>query len=283
MNIENIIKNNILQFAKENNININNEDLNLFMKNKHEKRTLSLNIDNYISVCEYLYASEILILTTLCKEYMNYHYKNIWNILQKRHFPNSTIPINSYLDIRNNIAIESWFSINRKFNCGFICKYDDINDIEIKIKKLSKELSTSHKRNINYTCKTITNMNEMKYLKREREAYLNDISIYHKNAIDDYRFLSEKDYTGDYYYALKPELDMRLFGLDPDNEIDKKNWIECMCWITGEYTKNKDYDFEPDEIELEDPNQDVYTYYVDDDNCLYRIRIAPECIDFLFM
>ena len=123
----------------------------------------------------------------------------------------------------------------------------------------------------------------MKYLKRDRESYFNNISIYHKNAIDDYRFLSESDYTGDYYYTLKPELDMRLFGLDPDNEIDKKNWIECMGWITGKYTKNKDCDFDPDEIELYDPNQDVYTYYSGEDDILYRIRKVPECIDFLFI
>ena len=50
MNIENIIRSNIIQFAKENKININNEELDSFMKKKHENRTLALNIDNYICV-----------------------------------------------------------------------------------------------------------------------------------------------------------------------------------------------------------------------------------------
>lgn len=274
MYIENIIKENIIQFAKENKININDKKLNLFMKKKHEDRTLALNVDNYISVCEYLHLHDIIILSTLCKEYINCYYKEIWSMIQKRHFPNSIIPMNSYLEIRDNMAIECWFYDNRIIDCSIVCAYNYINNIEIKIKKLSDELKKSHIRNINYKCKTITNMNEIKSLKRERESYLKYTPEYHINIINKYKFISEKDYTNEYYYTIKPELDMRLFGLDPDNETNKKEWVECIGWITGKYTIKREYDF----YEGDDLNEDIYMYDYDTDNNLYRVRIIPDRI-----
>lgn len=117
-------------------------------------------------------------------------------------------------------------------------------------------------------------MNEIKSLKRERDSYLSYIPEYHMNTIDKYRFISEKDYTDEYYYTIKPDLDMRLFGLDPYNETDKKKWIECMGWITGKYKIKRDYDFYEGDI----LNDDVYSYEYDIDNNFYRVRIIPECI-----
>jgi hypothetical protein len=270
INPENEIKAALIRFTNEWQIHCSPTMIDDFMKKTHKKRRLSLNKDAYLTVCNYLHPNDIIMLTTICKEYMT-HYKYIWGIIQNYYFPRSIIPTNNYLEIRNNCGIDKWWFrldyLQLNVEDGYepwsnIIKYDNIID---KRSNDLKKLSTSGHM---YQYTKVTHLSEIRSLKNERADAFNVCTVEVQNLINDFKFLS----LDDYYINNKPELDMRLYGLNPSNQDDIKKWEEGIKWVKGEYNDYCEFDFDIMEIR----NYDIYKYDMNGAGNEYRYRVKPE-------
>ena len=237
-----------------------------FMVQLHKRRTLSLDKDTFLSVCLYLHDYEILILVMLCKEYYKY-YKYIWVILQKYYFPNSILPTNNYLVIRNNLAISKWW-----YELKYLKIHDgpnymhwyDITNIDENIQKRMADLKFLAPTGHTYKYAKITHSLEIKSEKKTRDEIFNICPQTIQNLITDYKFISNA------FYIIKPELDMRIYGLDPNDAIDVQKWDYGILWIQDELTDMEEYNFGS-----EDDNNEIYKYDFDSMGLRFRYRIKP--------
>jgi hypothetical protein len=269
-NPENEIKAALIKFTNEWQIHCSPTMIDDFMKKIHKKRRLSLDKDAYLNVCNYLYPSDIIILTTLCKEYMT-HYKYIWGIIQRYYFPYSIIPTKNYLEIRNNSAIDKWWFrldyLQLNVKDGYKPWYDIMN-YDNTIEKRSNDLKKLSKSGPMFQYTKITHLSEIRSLKNERVYEFNVCTVEVQNLINDFKFLS----FNEYYINNKPELDMRLYGLNPSNQDDIKKWEEGIKWVKGEYNDYCEFDFDIMEIR----NYNIYKYDMNGAGNEYRYRVKPE-------
>jgi hypothetical protein len=268
MSTEQAIKRALLEYQTS------NDSIDDFMKKKHKSRKMSLDKDTYISVCVFLKPHEIIKLTTSCKEYMKY-YPYIWDGIQKYYFPKSLISNTDYKIIRQNIAIDRWYHLlnnERKNQNPYINPIIEMEresyeqDQTLLDPEISKEL------------------NGELFTDKDRESYIinidtwiidsiNEMSNFAKNIFHDFRQFSIAPTYGNtdcLYYAVKPDLDLRLYGLNPNNEYDVKLCKESLDWINGIKNSEKDYGYDITEY----PNYMDYIYG-NDLSQPYRCLIKP--------
>lgn len=273
MDLDAIIARAIGSFTAEQGINFSKEIINDFVYRMKIRRRLSLPVDIYLYLCKFLDCCDIVILTTLCKDYMKQYYSSIWGDIQSRYFEHSIIPPNEYLSIRNNIAIDKWWQIlSNNEMIEWIC---DIKNDEKIIQDRRAELDMITPRSINYIWKKYTHLAEI----NANINYINNInasiSVYEKQIIDNFRFISKTDNMGNKYLSIKQPLDSRLYGLDPQNNDDIEKWNITFKWITGEYNDEREY---YTDIDNHDGDDNEFQYEYDSDDEPYRIRIRPEWI-----
>jgi hypothetical protein len=278
-NPENEIRAALIKFTNEWQIHCSTTMIDDFMKKTHEKRRLSLNKDEYVNVCSYLHPKDILMLTTLCKEYMT-HYKYIWGIIQRYYFPYSIIPTKNYLEIRNNFAIDKWLYrldyLQLNVEDGYK-PWSDIMNYDNIIYKRSNDLKNLSESGHMYQYTKITHLSEIRSLKNDRNDDFKFCTVEVQNLINDFKFLSYNDYTkAPYYINNKPELDMRIYGLNPSNQDDIKKWEEGLKWIKGEYDDYCEFDYDI----MEAPNYNIYEYNTNGEGIEYRCRVRPEWMIF---
>ena len=284
MSIEKEIERGIINFTRENGIMISKDMIDQFIKKTYYRRRLSLPQELYLYLCKYLFPTEIVIFTTICKEYMTY-YQYIWDIIQSYYHPKSIIPNNDYLAIRQNIAINNWYSKINELNIKEYVHWARMETYEKIIQKKSQEISLLVPSYIDYKWKKSLYQLEIHTNKENRERSFYNCEKYHW-LIEYYKFFSERDFNGNLYYIIKPELDMRLYGLNPENKKDEQKWKVGLKWITGVYNNTREYyDVETDNAETDNAETDddeLYyynNYFYDhdyEDDRSYRYRVRPD-------
>jgi len=240
-----------------------------FMQRHHKARRISLAPDTYMHVCTFLQPGDIVCLTTTCHEFMG-HYHNIWGIIQNYYFPKSLIPATDYIAVRHAISLDYYFYgivSNRMQNSSWC----DINDEEKSMLILTADISSLRINSINYRVRLITHRGELRARKQTRSTFFDELDENIQDFLDCFRFNSLSDENGNQYYTIKPEIDCRIYGLDPVKDLVKTEIKRR--WVTGEYTEEPDYDFNSDDDE--DPEFE-YEYASSRHEQSTRYRIRPD-------
>jgi hypothetical protein len=273
MNTIKEIRRYISQFASCHNIDITNAELSTFMKQVTNQRRPTLSKDTFILICEYINTIDTIAFTTSCKENME-HYADIWCNIQQFEFPQSIINYPKYHITRQNIAVFYWHRESIQI-LGGTFNWDVLENIENDIKKLSTKLKMMTRQSVGYKHRLYYNTAEIRSLKKERKSLLDEFPDVTMSFMKQYMFMSECDFMGEHYYTIKPDLDMRLYGLDPLHRDDVMKWEHHVNWIMGHYNENrKDYDYD----DAEPYDDDKYTYgttYIANDVYNYRSRKRP--------
>jgi hypothetical protein len=238
-----------------------------FMQRQHKARRISLVPDTYMHVCTFLQPGDIVCMTTTCHEFME-HYPNIWGIIQNYYFPKSLIPATDYIAVRHAISLDYYFIVSNRMWNSSLC---DINDDEKVMVRLTADISSLSINSINYRVTLITHHGELRARKQTRSTFFDESDENTQDFLDCFRFNSLPDENGNQYYTIKPEIDCRMYGLDPVKDLVKTEIKRR--WVTGEYTEESDYDFDSDDDE--DP-EFLYEYAC---GCRYqstRYRIRPD-------
>lgn len=268
MNVEKEIKRAIINYTKEE--KMYEKKIDRFMQKTHICQRMDLPKELYLCVCEWLTLSESLILTTTCKIYME-HYKYIWNIIQLRYFPKSIIPKNDYLAIRQNIVINKWHYQLNMYNVTSYETWMEIVNDDYIVQEKSQIIENLNPSELYYIWEIQEQEKTLKTIKELRSmSYNNSIEMI-RNLIETFKFTSKRDITGELYYTIKPDLDMRMYGLNPENEKDRKQWEIGLKWLTGVYTERKDYNYDDDVYDY-----NTYNYYQDNDGSYFRCRKRPD-------
>jgi len=272
MNIDQEIKRGIVNFVNKYNIKIDQNLIDQFIKENHKRRRISLTEDTFLLMCEYLCPFEIIMMATLCKEFMAY-YPKIWCVIQQRQFPNSLIPKSNYILIRNQMAIDHWHCEVNSYDYKSITEWTVMESDDKTIKKRSScltELTPSH---VGYTWKKNVNTAEIRSISKDRKSTFDECSAELRTFIDKFKFVSDRDYTGNQYYIIKPDIDMRLYGLNPENKEDEKKWAGVIKWVTYEYNEfDRDYTY----VRSDPIDESIYEYVLDESGNTYSRRIRPD-------
>jgi hypothetical protein len=272
--IEQEITNGILLFAKERNINLSAREIaNIKEKTTHRRRIV-LHKDTFLLTCQYLTFYEIINFITTSKEFMK-HYPFIWNIIQKKIFPNSIFISTDYKVIRYNIVIDRWYNIlYQQSNGDFDIYYESLKCI------LSDDtIIESRYNNIKETYNskvTRTHRAEINATKKTRASSVNRLPDNLMHMINLFSHYRENDPDGDKYILIKSEVDMRLYGLDPSSEEDMDEWTNIgIKWVNGEFNTNKI------KIDMHEYNTDSsFGYGIDDEVGFFKFRILPVYFDY---
>ena len=145
----------------------------------------------------------------------------------------------------------------------------DINDEEKSMLRLNAAISSLRTTSINYRVTLITHRSELRSCKKTRSRYFDKSDENTQDFLECFRFNSLSDENGNQYYTIKPEIDCRIYGLDPVKDLVKTEVKRR--WVTGEYTEESDYDFNSDDDE--DPEFEYeYAHRRFDKNKRYRKR-----------
>ena len=237
-----------------------------FMQRQHKARRISLAPDTYMHVCTFLQPGDIICLTTTCHEFME-HYPNIWGIIQNYYFPKSLIPATDYMAIRHAISLDYYFHIVS--NIMWNSNWCDINDDEKSMLRLTADISSLRNNSINYRVTLINYRGELRACKQTSSTFFDESDENTQDFLECFRFNSLSDENGDQYYTIKPEIDCRIYGLDPVKDLVKTEIKRR--WVTGEYTEESDYDFNSDDDE--DPE---FKYVLSRHGPVKRYRIRPD-------
>jgi hypothetical protein len=217
------------------------------------RRKMKVSRDSFLNICPYLTFPEMVGLSTICKEFMEY-YPSIWNIAQHCLYPKSLIPSSDYINIRKNIALDFYWKQNpfqTDYNKNEQCSL--INKEEILMSKLDKSILDEYSYDDDgiyqynmdkelLQCRTNSRDTLVhRYIHHRFEYYQNYVDIERmqiesdnlKSYLQCFRFVSKKDSNDILYYTIKQDIDSRLYGWDP-----VKYPIEYATkrkWITGEY------------------------------------------------
>ena len=276
--LESSISHHILEFIKSANTRgYNTSGLhalkNTYMVKLYNNRKINiLPTTMVLCIFEYLCLDEMLALIRTSTQYRNL-YPDVWHIFQTREFPLSIIPSTDYKTIRTSVALNEYYSILRDNNILNDMNYRRVNKEEKHMEKINTELENLKPKHMSYVNRYITPKNE---LNAGRERNVNELD----DAIDDrlLRYLnlflgvSKKNIYGAPYFTIKEDIDCRIYGLNPDTNIECYNIKRK--WITGEYNDlDEDVDFNNYDGHDHDPDfiyeSNVYGMYIT------RRRIRP--------
>ena len=196
------------------------------------------------------------------------HYPNIWGIIQNYYFPKSIIPTTDYIAVRHAISLDYYFYgiVSNRMRNSSLC---DINDAEKSMLRLTAAISSLRINSINCRVTLITHRGELRARKQTRSAFFDESDENTQDFLDCFRFNFLSNENGNQYYTIKPEIDCRIYGLDPVKDLVKTEIKRR--WVTGEYTEESDYDFNSDDDE--DPEFEYeYDRSRHDQSTRYRIR-----------
>lgn len=240
-----------------------------FMQRQHKARRISLVPDTYMHVCTFLQPGDIVCLTTTCHEFME-HYPNIWGIIQNYYFPESLIPASDYLAVRHAISLDYYYYVLTTKGVQNET-WHTIKDNEKSMMRLTADIDKLGINSINYRVTLITHRGELRARKQTRITIFDESDENTQDFLDCFRFNSLSDENGNQYYTIKPEIDCRMYGLDPVKDLVKTEVKRR--WVTGEYTEEPDYDFNSDDDE--DPEFE-YEYDRSSHGQSTRYRIRPD-------
>ena len=241
-----------------------------FMQLQHDARSIKLDNDSFIHVCEFLLPGDIISFTTTCNKFMK-HYPYIWGIIQNYYFPDSLIPKTDYINIRRSISLDWYYHMI--VECGMESfELYEISNCEKTMRQLSAKIHELTPSSVNFRISLITHRAELRSAKNERDKYIDymgEESMY--DFLKEYQFNSMTDVNGIKYYTIKPDIDCRIYSLDPVTDaVETKT---KRLWVTGEYNENTDDEF--DSGDDEDP-EFIYRYTMPYMGNTVRNRIRPD-------
>lgn len=196
---------------------LSGDDITKCMQQINDSRRFNLTTDNFLYMCEYLTLSEIIMLSTLSHTFIDNYYPKIWGLIQMRKFPESIIGIDEYIDIRQAMSLDAFYYYllqGKQRNNDWYDLYNDFKDREMHC-----------------------------YEHDEFVEYFNEIDEeITKDFIKTFQFNSVTLKDGTKSYTIKPEIDCRLYGLDPIKDSMKSDIKRK--WVTGEHNDESDYDFD---------------------------------------
>ena len=243
-----------------------------YMAETKKKRRLSLPKDLYLSICKFLNMADMIKLTTLCKEFIEY-YPYIWGVIQNNIFKKSLIPETDYVTIRNSISIKIYTDVLHYNNWHTSNSWKEIEEDDRLIKQRSNDLLQLKNTYPGYEgCiyAKNTHLGEICAMKKTRETSYKKLLPSVKSLINVFKWCSNTDFTKEKYLTIKPNIDMRLFGFDPETVYGKKCAIDCYKWLTYKYNEYYDYDY--DRYERKDYDTYMYEYSNEDGHYRYRKR-----------
>ena len=189
------------------------------------RRKMKVSRDSFLNICPYLTLPEMVGLSTICKEFMEY-YPHIWNIAQLQLYPESLIPASNYINIRKNIALDYYYwELSVKKNSQWV----SINTEENIMLKLKDSIIYNKYIDIYYESTIKINMdeNELQCRTEFRDNFFDNYSAVGNNEdiqkvsdnlkafLQNFRFVSKTDSNGILYFTIKQDIDSRLYGWDP--------------------------------------------------------------------
>jgi hypothetical protein len=158
--------------------------------------------------------------------------------------------------------------------------YKNIIDDEIMIKRRYIDITKTYNKRI-----IITHKAEIKANKKTRDKCIETFPSGFKNLTEQFKHFVGVDPDGDAYTLLNHKIDMRLYGLNPENPDDERKWYDIgLKWISGEFNSDEieiypDEYYEgrfPDEDTNEDTNEDTMFDYYETEYGYYKSLKYPE-------
>ena len=244
---------NIFLIKKDINININEKEIQTFLEDDMKRKQKLYVLDIFLHICCFLNIDEALNLTYTCKYYNNfekYIWGDSWNY--KEFFPYSLLKNDDYENIKNNIALDKYYYdlyVNNIF-------FTNLNEIENQHYKCSKEIKGIK---FDYNYKRITYTKEMKSYAKEIKEIYEKLCCCSKYFLDIYKFISVNN-----YYTIKKEIDMRIYGFNPEKKEDVDYWNNFgKKWA---YYEINDESIEISEEEYNNNNNEDYVeYFIEND------------------
>ena len=269
----------IRNFIKFADLDVSEKIIDTFMSKTTLARTLILPFDNMLMIEEYLTWKEYLYFSTCCKNHMSL-LPYFWRSFKEVYFPKSIIPMNEYKTFALNASLDWYYSYPAKYYLENIRKH------ELRMAELTKIIDKLSPNNVNYKTRLITNTKERENEYRDR----NDILLNPDEISDDvgdflalYRHNSVVNYSGEKYFTLKPDIDMRLYGFNPDIPEEKARGEIKIKWVSYEYNTLRDYNYILNG-ESDDEYEYRYEYNLEEDSDRYpiyngyRTRIKPDWV-----
>lgn len=253
-------------FALLNHMEVSTQQLQKVMYIIHEKRRMCIHKHTFILICEYMTIVEIVSLISTCKEYVSYE-KYIWGFIQSQVQPISIIPPTplNYKIIKQNIANDLYYF--RIANMLGSEVYKNINSDEKQILKLLNIIKYYKQHSIGYRMHKY----EIAATLKTRNTIIERETANVAAIFEDSRSFSEINPADNLpFYTIKPDMDMRYYGYNPDIEEEQKMGAIKIKWITGEYNTRAEYDYGSD-----DDNSEYDYYDVPGPYARYRIRKRP--------
>lgn len=269
------INKSIYSFIDEFNIDITNEQIQKFIKKDKERKNILLPLDIFLNICKFLHLYESVQYLYTCKYYNDFE-KYIWSnsYEYKKYFPHSIIKNDEYNIIKNNIALERYYYTFYNIKD----KISDLPFIEEKHLKCKNELKNIDICN-DYNYKLISYTYEKKSYEIEIDYIKKKLCPCAKKFFTNYQLCSI-----DKYYTIKQNIDMRMYGFNPEKKEDVDYWTNTgVKWIKREITENMYYNVT--EIEYNNGIEDIELYslyfYDEDDDTYNRYYSIPEWCSFL--
>jgi len=232
----------------------------------------TLNIDLILYIFDFMFGDEFIAFPVICKYNYNNFYDCTWERFSAVHFPKSLLT--NTKDIRINASIDYYYEHIRPNRMDIKI----IETLEDKLMILSEKMdvldptipSELEERKHIYDI-------EMMDIYEKRHNILENTDKYTRNFLEKIKFVNNECWSGAKTYTIKPKIDIRIYGFDPEIPEEKEKGEIIIKWIKGEYFVGQvDIDwvmpvgFTPCET-------DPYFLY-DWDNqkeCWYRFRIRP--------
>ena len=262
-----------------------------------------INIDIIENVSQFLKVSEIFSLLFTSKTMIKF-FPETWIILHNRSYPQSILPRENHQVLKHQMMLHAWYyKMYSKNEHNDFIKFIAIDENEHYIWMRYLENQTCFDR----AKKSINNAEILSYVKENKRLLINAIKI-DQDVLDLFKHYDKPDikYSNDVNYKCisfyKGDFDMRLFGLNPSNIVDYKNWYytgkKWAKFVYNEYDEEwEQYDghFNTEHVDwiygykempagyTDDPNRDTLLYYeLSDHSFKYRCRKKPDWFKFNF-
>lgn len=217
--------------------------------------------DTFLHICEFLYAADIMIFSSICKDYLRDFYQPAWDIIHRRHFP---ISIDRPLThIASRIALSLAFFYNYIDDDRMRFEWSLIANCETQMSNCQRFIELvgdSSIRAISYKERFIE-------YKTDRDHIISSKTTLVK-FLEAFQFNSEIDMDGHRYYTIKFDIDTLDYGIDPIKDPER-SYIKTQ-WLTGRYHDRIEYYYNP-----ADAGNGDFTYGIDSYGTLFRQRIRP--------
>lgn len=255
-----------VKYIKEtHNIDVEGVDLSHFIAIYQKKRAFKPNRDTILNIYEFLYRDEIIIFSTICSEYLRDFYPYAWNIIHRHRFPMSIARSLNHVETQTAVSLDLFygtFAYHRLRNHDWFLIFDSEKNMaqyEVLMRSVAEDPYD----------------NNMLVYKAQfaRYRFIRDNAISRADSIlidflRAFQFNSKIDIYGNKYYTIKPDIDTRVYGIDPIKD-PVKSYIK-MQWLKGCYHDQIEHNYNPTDIGNGD-----FTYGIDSYGTPFRQRKRP--------